>query len=73
VRELPLVEEWTRGFMDSTRVQCPYCGEEVEIVFEEDLEGQMVWDCEVCCRPWTVTIYREGDSVRIEAVSSDDA
>ena len=59
--------------METARVHCPYCGEEVEIVFEEDLEGEMVWDCEVCCRPWTLTIVREGDFVRIEAISSDDA
>lgn len=57
--------------MDSSRIECPYCGEEVEIVFEEDLEGRMVWDCEVCCRPWTLNIVRDGVSVRIEVTSSD--
>jgi sarcosine oxidase delta subunit len=57
--------------MESAGIECPYCGEEVEIVFEEDLEGSMVWDCEVCCRPWTLNIVRDGVSVRIEATSSD--
>jgi hypothetical protein len=30
-------------------VQCPYCGERVEIAVEPDVWGSMVQDCEVCC------------------------
>lgn len=59
--------------MESTRVHCPYCGEAVEIVFEEDLEGDMVWDCEVCCRPWNVKIHRDVDGVRVEVFDADEA
>ena len=39
-------------------VDCPYCGEPVEIPVEEDLEGEMVHDCEVCCNPWRLTVRR---------------
>ena len=57
--------------MESTEVQCPYCGEMVEILLEEDLEGTMTWDCEVCCRPWTLTVRRTvGDPV-IEVTTDD--
>jgi hypothetical protein len=59
--------------MESARVDCPYCGEAVEIVFEEDLEGEMTWDCEVCCRPWRLTISRDSGSLRVVAAASDDA
>ena len=43
-------------------VQCPYCGEEVEIYLEPDLLGTLVQDCEVCCRPWQVRVgYEDGE------------
>jgi hypothetical protein len=45
----------------------------VEIVFEEDLEGQMVWDCEVCCRPWSVRIVRDFGTVRVEVCTDDES
>lgn len=41
-------------------VQCPYCGEWVEIDIDPDSSGEMVQDCEVCCNPWQVTIRRTG-------------
>jgi Cysteine-rich CPXCG len=36
--------------------QCPYCWEMVDPALESDLEGELVWDCEVCCRPWLIRI-----------------
>jgi len=42
-------------------VQCPYCGEQVEIAIEPDIWGSMVRDCEVCCQPWQLTITRDRD------------
>ena len=35
---------------------CPYCWQWVEPPLEDDLEGELVWDCEVCCRPWLIVI-----------------
>lgn len=49
--------------MDVVRVQCPYCFEFVEIALEPELVGTMVWDCEVCCRPWQLTVLRRGGRV----------
>lgn len=37
-------------------MQCPYCWEFVTPPLEEDLEGDLVWDCEICCRPWLIRI-----------------
>jgi uncharacterized Zn finger protein len=41
---------------DSFLVQCPYCGEEIELYLEDDVRGDLVQDCEVCCNPWLVRI-----------------
>ena len=38
-------------------VTCPFCGEEVEIYLEPDVTGRLVQDCEVCCRPWEITVH----------------
>lgn len=46
-------------------VQCPYCFEWVEIQVEPDLRGEMVFDCEVCCRPWLVRISWEGGQPQV--------
>lgn len=54
---------------DRIEVQCPYCGERVEIEIEPDVYGTLVQDCEVCCNPWSVTITRDRDGdvdVRLE-------
>ncbi len=53
-------------------LDCPYCGEPVEILVESDLLGEMVRDCEVCCNPWRLTIRRDGAHRRIEAFRLDD-
>ena len=47
---------------DVVTVQCPYCGEVVEIDLDPETEGTLVQDCEVCCNPWRVRVYRsEGE------------
>jgi hypothetical protein len=44
--------------------QCPYCWQFVEPPLEDDLHGEMVWDCEVCCRPWLIRIRQDHDGTR---------
>lgn len=44
---------------DLVWVTCPWCGESVEMAVEADLFGEMVIDCEVCCRPWRVVVARD--------------
>jgi hypothetical protein len=43
---------------DGAIVQCPYCGEAVEIAV--DASGgstqRYVEDCQVCCQPWQVIV-----------------
>jgi len=52
-------------------VQCPYCGEAVEIYLEPDVRGTLVQDCEVCCNPWLVRIL-DDDGERNAVVSRAD-
>ena len=44
-------------------VQCPYCGELIELALEVDLAGALVQDCEVCCRPWSVVVGRDDEGL----------
>ena len=46
-------------------VQCPYCGEEIEITLDPGSgdSQEYVEDCEVCCNPWRVSVsYHEGEA-----------
>jgi hypothetical protein len=51
---------------DVVTVQCPYCRERVQLYVDPDTTGTFVEDCEVCCRPWQVTAWREGGRLRVQ-------
>jgi hypothetical protein len=56
--------------LESVEIECPYCGERVEIDLDPESHGQMVRDCEVCCNPWLMTVRWDGvgtPSVEVEA------
>lgn len=42
-------------------VSCPYCGEDVDVHLERDVQGRLVQDCEVCCNPWLLRVEGEDD------------
>jgi hypothetical protein len=53
-------------------VQCPYCGETVDVFIDCSVSRQRyVEDCRVCCHPinFDVSVDRDGVSV---AVSTED-
>jgi prolyl-tRNA synthetase len=56
---------------DTIEVQCPYCGERVEITLEPDVWGTMVQDCEVCCNPWRVRVTRADGAKHVEVRRTD--
>lgn len=52
-------------------VVCPYCGEQNSIFLDPGSGGRQdyVEDCQVCCRPWRVSVRYDAAgsaSVRIE-------
>jgi hypothetical protein len=44
-------------------ITCPHCGEDFEISFDPSEGGSnFITDCEVCCRPMTITVrVRSGE------------
>ena len=52
-------------------VECPYCGEAVDVYVEADVKGTFVQDCEVCCNPWRVSVH-DDDGERSLRVSRAD-
>ena len=46
-------------------VLCPYCGETIEVAIDPGggAEQEYVEDCEVCCRPWQLTVTFDSDGV----------
>lgn len=56
-------------------VWCPYCGEANEVSLDpgSGTVQEYVEDCQVCCRPWRVTVRYHGDgTAEVRAVASDD-
>lgn len=51
--------------VDAKDVQCPYCGETIEVLIDCSVEEQSyIEDCQVCCCPinFDVTIDQDGES-----------
>lgn len=49
---------------ESASIQCPYCGQQFELVVDTSLQVQrFTTDCEVCCRPFEVTAECEPGQV----------
>jgi hypothetical protein len=53
---------------DTATVRCPYCRERIELYVDPDTQGVFVEDCEVCCRPWQVTAWREQGRLRVQVL-----
>jgi hypothetical protein len=55
-------------------VHCPYCGEAVEIALDPGSGAvqEYVEDCEVCCRPWRVSVRFAADGGAEVAVAGLD-
>ncbi len=58
-------------WMDVLTVQCPYCFESNEIDLDPETEGSFVQDCEVCCNPWEVTVYWDGQEQSVDVRRGD--
>ena len=48
--------------VDSQLIQCPYCGEQLEVAVDWTIRLQeYVEDCQVCCQPMTLTVRVDED------------
>ncbi len=55
-------------------ITCPHCGESIEIALDagSGVRQEYVEDCEVCCRPWRVSVRYGSDGhadVRVEPLN----
>jgi hypothetical protein len=54
-------------------VDCPYCGEPVELVVDASAgSAGYVEDCPVCCRPMQVDVEVDGAAVSVRVRTGDE-
>ncbi len=60
--------------LDAVMIDCPYCGEPIEILLEPSEDAQRyIEDCQVCCRPITISVQLDADGeVSVGASAEDD-
>jgi len=60
--------------LPSAIVQCPYCGESIELLVDDSAGDQRyIEDCAVCCRPIAVTVgIAEDGSVQVHAHAENE-
>lgn len=63
------------NFLAEKMVNCPYCGETLEVLIDpEDVGQQYIEDCQVCCRPITFSVVLdEGGDVSVSVHDENDA
>lgn len=55
------------------QVQCPYCGELIELQIDSSAGDQAyIEDCSVCCRPIDVRLSNDGESWGLEVQRDDE-
>ena len=62
------------GGLTSAHIECPYCGESLEIVVDASVRQQdYIEDCQVCCKPITLRILIDDEGEPSVEVRSEDA
>lgn len=59
--------------LETVEIQCPYCGETIEVIVDCSAGSQKyIEDCEVCCRPITMKITIDSEGLPIIDPSRED-
>jgi hypothetical protein len=59
--------------LTSLHIDCPYCGEQIEILADSSIPEQAyIEDCSVCCRPINLQLVSEDDHCRLVRAFRDD-
>ena len=71
---LPVISS-EHNMLPSFAIDCPYCGEPIEIVVDDSAgEQRYIEDCQVCCRPITISVTLDDDGApRVDTATQDDA
>jgi len=60
-------------FLKTVSIQCPHCGEIIEVVVDfSEPRQDYIEDCEVCCRPIAISVRMAGDDLPQVAVRRED-
>ena len=58
--------------LENHSVQCPYCGEMIELQVESlDSEQSYIEDCSVCCRPIQIDVMPGPDGAELAVSRSE--
>ena len=58
---------------ETVSIQCPYCGESIEIVIDASIAQQnYIEDCSVCCRPIELSVNIAGEEILVNAKCDDE-
>jgi len=58
--------------MQTAEIECPYCGEWLEIAVDPSVAEQAyIEDCQVCCRPIFLSVRFHGDEADVSAEAMD--
>jgi len=58
---------------EPVEIQCPYCGESIEIVVDCSVESQSyIEDCQVCCRPMNLVVVVDEEGMPFVQASQED-
>ncbi|MBL3527347.1 MAG: CPXCG motif-containing cysteine-rich protein [gamma proteobacterium endosymbiont of Lamellibrachia anaximandri] len=59
--------------LESRHIDCPYCGEMIEVQIDCSLDRQQyIEDCSVCCRPITLLVDIDGEEISLSTQRDDD-
>jgi len=59
--------------LESKKVQCPYCGEIIEVLIDCSVSNQRyIEDCQVCCRPINFSVSLGEDDELTVFVSDEN-
>ena len=61
------------SLLEPVNIQCPYCGESIELMIDCSLEQQeYTEDCQICCKPIAVSVLIGEDQVPLVEVSREN-
>ena len=59
--------------LDSAWINCPYCGESLEVAVDYSAgEQDYIEDCQVCCRPIELQLRFSGGQWHLQGFRDDD-
>jgi hypothetical protein len=61
------------SLVDTRTVECPHCGEQIELVIDaSEPEQSYIEDCSVCCRQMMVSVRAaDGEVLDVDASAAD--